>query len=156
MVSVFKDARFTTSCSLIHHCISHLRTMADKKLQEFIARNEEYIEHHQCPPFLKDIISVKREHGSTCIKAKVIRNAGGRAVDAKRSLAVMGTIAPLAMIVVVHHTDCGGLFTTDEEVYLRLRERAPDHAHEIKNMRFGTFTEWVEFLLYPLFTSAAI
>ncbi|KAG7107337.1 hypothetical protein HYQ44_013216 [Verticillium longisporum] len=92
--------------------------MADKKLQEFIARNEEYIEHHQCPPFLKDIISVKREHGSTCIiscadmrvdprdffEAKVIRNAGGRAVDAKRSLAVMGTIAPLAMIVVVHHT----------------------------------------------------
>lgn len=44
----------------------------------------------------------------------------------------MGTIAPLAMIVVVHHTDCGGLCTTDEEDHLRLRERAPSHAHEIK------------------------
>ncbi|PNH35153.1 hypothetical protein VD0002_g9094 [Verticillium dahliae] len=65
-------------------------------------------------------------------EAKVIRNAGGRTFDAKRSLAVMGTIAPLAMIVVVHHTDCGGLCTTDEQVHLRLRERAPSHAHEIK------------------------
>ncbi|CRK26039.1 hypothetical protein BN1723_016221 [Verticillium longisporum] len=30
----------------------------------------EYIEHRQCPPLLQDIISVNREHGSTCISEK--------------------------------------------------------------------------------------
>jgi carbonic anhydrase len=34
----------------------------------------------------------------------VIRNAGGRAVDAIRSLEVMGTIGAIQLIVIVHHT----------------------------------------------------
>ena len=37
-------------------------------------------------------------------EALVVRNAGGRAVDAIRSLEVMGTIAPLHLIVIIHHT----------------------------------------------------
>lgn len=43
-------------------------------------------------------------HANTNLEALVIRNAGGRAVDAFRSLEVMGTIAPIDLIVVVHHT----------------------------------------------------
>jgi len=34
----------------------------------------------------------------------VIRNAGGRAMDAMRSLQVLNAINPLGLIVVVHHT----------------------------------------------------
>lgn len=34
----------------------------------------------------------------------VIRNAGGRAMDAMRSLQVLNTINPLGLIMVVHHT----------------------------------------------------
>lgn len=41
---------------------------------------------------------------NTNLEALVIRNAGGRAIDAFRSLEVMGTIGPIDLIVVVHHT----------------------------------------------------
>ena len=34
----------------------------------------------------------------------VIRNAGGRAMDAMRTLQVLNTINPLGLIMVVHHT----------------------------------------------------
>ncbi|KIL88437.1 hypothetical protein FAVG1_08517 [Fusarium avenaceum] len=90
--------------------------MANLKLKEFLKRNE---------------------FG----EALVIRNAGGRAVDAFRSLEVMGTIAPIDLIVVVHHTDCGALFTTEEEIRSKLSKRAPAHAASIKEKWFGTFRD---------------
>ena len=34
----------------------------------------------------------------------VIRNAGGRAIDSMRSLAVLNAINPVGLVVVVHHT----------------------------------------------------
>ncbi|KAH7232883.1 carbonic anhydrase [Fusarium tricinctum] len=74
-------------------------------------------------------------------EALVIRNAGGRAVDAFRSLEVMGTIAPIDLIIVVHHTDCGALFTTEEEIRSKLSHRAPAHAASIKDKWFGTFRD---------------
>jgi carbonic anhydrase len=37
-------------------------------------------------------------------EALVIRNAGGRAADALRTLEVMGTIGVIDLIVVVHHS----------------------------------------------------
>lgn len=43
-------------------------------------------------------------HANANLEALVIRNAGGRAVDAFRSLEVMGSIAPIGLIVMVHHT----------------------------------------------------
>ncbi|KAH7002952.1 carbonic anhydrase [Fusarium venenatum] len=130
--------------------------MASKKLQEFLKRNEESLENHQPPPSLQDIVSAKSDSGAICIYARVdprdyfglkfgealiIRNAGGRAVDAFRSLEVMGTIGPIDLIVVVHHTDCGAVFTTEEEVRSKLSHRAPAHADSIKDKWFGTFRD---------------
>ncbi|KAJ3456930.1 hypothetical protein MRS44_014071 [Fusarium solani] len=79
--------------------------------------------NHQAPPLLQDLLSMSPKSGSICIltcsdarvdpneyfglklgEALVIRNAGGRATDAFRSLEVMGTISPIGLIVVVHHT----------------------------------------------------
>ncbi|KAL2856709.1 carbonic anhydrase [Aspergillus pseudodeflectus] len=74
-------------------------------------------------------------------EALVIRNAGGRAADALRSLEVMGTIGAIDLIVVVHHSDCGGLFTTDDEVRSKLCQRSPIHASTIKDKWFGTFRD---------------
>lgn len=34
----------------------------------------------------------------------VVRNAGGRAIDSMRSLAVLNAINPVGLVVVVHHT----------------------------------------------------
>ncbi|KAI9172721.1 Carbon disulfide hydrolase [Paramyrothecium foliicola] len=128
------------------------------KLVEFLDRNEKSLETYQPLPSLDQILATKRGPGSVCIlscadarvdptqffglkplEAIVIRNAGGRATDAFRSISVMGTIAPMALIIVVHHTDCGGLFTTDDEVRAKLVDRAPDHAFSIRDSKFGTF-----------------
>ncbi|KAF4310049.1 hypothetical protein GTA08_BOTSDO01975 [Botryosphaeria dothidea] len=73
-------------------------------------------------------------------EANIIRNAGGRVdADVFRSLEIMGTILPIGQIVVIHHSDCGGVYTTDDEVREKLSTRAPAHAHEIKDKVFLTF-----------------
>lgn len=51
------------------------------------------------PKMLLDILIANAD-----LEALVIRNAGTRAKDAFRSLEVMGTINPIGLIVVVHHT----------------------------------------------------
>ncbi|UPK94703.1 hypothetical protein LCI18_005638 [Fusarium solani-melongenae] len=133
--------------------------MTDPRLQAFLDRNERTLASYQAPPLIADILKKKEPNsGSVYIiscsdfrvdptrffglelgEAHVIRNAGGRAAEAQRSLEVMGSIAPIDLVVVVHHTDCGGLFTTDEEVRSKLSNRAPDYASSIKDKWFGTF-----------------
>ncbi|KAL6922434.1 hypothetical protein FSST1_006460 [Fusarium sambucinum] len=134
--------------------------MASLKLQEFLERNEESLEDYQPPPSMQDIVSAKADSGAICIltcsdarvdprdyfglkfgETLVIRNAGGRAVDAFRSLEVMGTIGSIDLIVVVHHNDCGRLFTTEEKIRSKLIQRAPAHAESIKDKWFGTFRD---------------
>src|SRR5437016_13881049 len=41
--------------------------------------------------------------------AHVIRNAGGRAADALRSLVISGQLLGTTSIAAIHHTDCGML-----------------------------------------------
>lgn len=62
--------------------------------------------------------------------AHVIRNAGGRMAEALRSLAISQTLLGTEEVAVVHHTDCGMLTFTDEEIRDRLRrERGADADH---------------------------
>lgn len=59
-------------------------------------------------------------------EAHLIRNAGGRAYDdVFRTFEIMSSIAPPGLIIVLHHTDCGALNTTDAEVKSKMLERAP-------------------------------
>ena len=37
--------------------------------------------------------------------------------------------------------DCGMTHLTDEEIRTRLKERAPEKAHDIEGMKFGEITE---------------
>ena len=48
--------------------------------------------------------------------AHVIRNAGGRAQDAIRSLVISERLLGTTEIVVLHHTDCGMLTFTNEQL----------------------------------------
>lgn len=48
--------------------------------------------------------------------AHVIRNAGGRAQDALRSLVISQQLLGAKEIVVLHHTDCGMLTFTNEQL----------------------------------------
>lgn len=60
--------------------------------------------------------------------AHVIRNAGGRAADAIRSLVISQQLLGTREVVVIHHTDCGMLSFTDEQLRQKLRDDLHVHA----------------------------
>ena len=56
--------------------------------------------------------------------AHVVRNAGGRASDdALRSLVISQQLLGTEEVVVIHHTDCGMLTFTNDQLRSKLRER---------------------------------
>jgi carbonic anhydrase len=54
--------------------------------------------------------------------AHVIRNAGGRAQDAVRSLVISQRLLGTTEVMVIHHRDCGMLGLRDEDVRERVRQ----------------------------------
>lgn len=54
--------------------------------------------------------------------AHVIRNAGGRAEDAIRSLVISQQLLGTREVVVIHHTDCGMLTFTDAQLRRKLHD----------------------------------
>jgi carbonic anhydrase len=69
--------------------------------------------------------------------AHVIRNAGGRAADAIRSLVISQQLLGTREIVVVHHTDCGMLTFTDAQ----LRQKVRDELGAVTDAAFLSFTD---------------
>lgn len=69
--------------------------------------------------------------------AHVIRNAGGRAADAIRSLVISQQLLGTREIAVVHHTDCGMLTFTDDQ----LRQKLHDDLHADTDIPFFTFPD---------------
>jgi carbonic anhydrase len=69
--------------------------------------------------------------------AHVIRNAGGRAADAIRSLAISQQLLGTREIVVIHHTDCGMLSFTDDQ----LRRKLHDDLGADTDIPFLSFTD---------------
>ncbi|KAK9477621.1 carbonic anhydrase [Lipomyces japonicus] len=68
----------------------------------------------------------------------VIRNAGGRAKDAIRSIVISQQLLGTEEVLVIHHTDCGMLTFTDPQL------------HQILQDRFdGNDLEGVDFLPFP-------
>ena len=62
--------------------------------------------------------------------AHVIRNAGGRAADALRSLVISEQLLGTNTIVIIHHTDCGMLTFTNADIHEKVRsELAADADH---------------------------
>jgi len=53
--------------------------------------------------------------------AHVIRNAGGRAADALRSLVISQRLLGTNEVAVIHHTDCGMLTFTNEQLREQIR-----------------------------------
>src|SRR2546425_6707141 len=54
--------------------------------------------------------------------AHVIRNAGGRAADALRSLVISEQLLGTTEIVVIHHTDCGMLTFSNEDLHNKAKQ----------------------------------
>jgi len=69
--------------------------------------------------------------------AHVIRNAGGRAADAIRSLVISQQLLGTREVVVIHHTDCGMLTFTDDALRQKVEQDLGAHTE----MPFYTFTD---------------
>lgn len=68
--------------------------------------------------------------------AHVIRNAGGRAADALRSLVVSQQLLGTTTVVILHHTDCGMLTFTDESLHDKVRRELHTDADHIAFLPF--------------------
>ncbi|HXF72425.1 MAG TPA: carbonic anhydrase [Actinomycetota bacterium] len=76
--------------------------------------------------------------------AHVIRNAGGRASDdALRSLVISSHLLGTRECVVIHHTDCGMLTFTNEDLRRRLEEETGEDASSIDFLPFRDLEESV-------------
>jgi carbonic anhydrase len=75
--------------------------------------------------------------------AHVVRNAGGRAVDALRSLAVSCELFDTRRILAIHHTDCGMEGVDDAVLAARFEERSPGSAQGVAFHGFADLAESV-------------
>ena len=74
--------------------------------------------------------------------AHVIRNAGGRAEDAIRSLAISQELLGTREIVVIHHTDCGMLTFSNDDIRQKLgASNGPDCAKVAGEIDFLPFPD---------------
>ena len=68
--------------------------------------------------------------------AHVIRNAGGRAEDALRSLIISEQLLGTTSIVVIHHTDCGMLTFSNAGLHQKLKKELNEDASAINFLPF--------------------
>jgi carbonic anhydrase len=75
--------------------------------------------------------------------AHVIRNAGGRARDALRSLVISQRLLGTNEIAVIHHTDCGMLTFTNPELHARVKQDLGADSSDIDFLPFSDVEESV-------------
>jgi carbonic anhydrase len=75
--------------------------------------------------------------------AHVIRNAGGRARDALRSLVISQRLLGTNEIAVIHHTDCGMLTFTNSELHARVKQDLGADSSDIDFLPFSDVEESV-------------
>jgi carbonic anhydrase len=92
--------------------------------------------------------------------AHVIRNAGGRAADAIRSLIISQHLLGTEEVVVIHHTDCGMVTFTDEELRSKLKA---DLGHEtdleflpVQDLEAGLRADVASLKAEPLLVSVSV
>ncbi|KAH7915140.1 carbonic anhydrase [Hygrophoropsis aurantiaca] len=77
-------------------------------------------------------------------EAHVIRNAGGLAKDALRSIIISQRLLGTKDIAVIHHTNCGMLTFTDSTLRSKVTEAHSGDARvseAVKSFEFGAFSE---------------
>jgi carbonic anhydrase len=75
--------------------------------------------------------------------AHVIRNAGGRARDALRSLVISQRLLGTNEIAVIHHTDCGMLTFTNPDLHARVKQELGADSTAIDFQPFSDLEESV-------------
>ena len=118
-------------------------------IQEFLQANEAYASQFQkgdlpLPPGRKVAVLAcmdarldpARVLGLEEGDAHVIRNAGGRAADALRSLVISEQLLGTTTIVILHHTDCGMLTFTNEQIHEKIKQELHADADHIAFLPF--------------------
>lgn len=77
-------------------------------------------------------------------EAHVIRNAGGRASEALRSLIISQRLLNTNEIILFHHTDCGMLTFSDDHIRRLLRDQTGVSADHIAFLPFRDLTKSVK------------
>jgi len=125
--------------------------------QEFLKANEAYAATFQkgdlpMPPARQVAVLIcmdARLHPASLLglqegDAHVIRNAGGRASeDAIRSLIISEHLLGTTEIVVIHHTDCGMLTFSNEDLHTRLEQEFKADASHIDFLPFSNLEQSV-------------
>ncbi|KAJ4153121.1 hypothetical protein LMH87_009625 [Akanthomyces muscarius] len=75
--------------------------------------------------------------------AHVIRNAGGRASDALRSVIISQQLLGTREIILIHHTDCGMLTFSDEVLRSKIRTELKENADHLAFLPFGDLRQSV-------------
>ncbi|CAA7259954.1 unnamed protein product [Cyclocybe aegerita] len=109
--------------------------------QDFIPGNELYVStfdkgHLPLPPSKKVAvvtcmdarIEPATQLGINLGEAHVIRNAGGSAKEALRSVVISQRLLGTREVAVFHHTDCGMLTFTNEQLHDKVKAEAPGNA----------------------------
>ncbi|OAA71203.1 Carbonic anhydrase [Cordyceps fumosorosea ARSEF 2679] len=75
--------------------------------------------------------------------AHVVRNAGGRAAEALRSVVISQQLLGTREIILIHHTDCGMLTFSDEVLRGKIRADLGEDADHIAFLPFGDLAQSV-------------
>ncbi len=119
-------------------------------VQEFLKANDAYAStfeegHLPMPPARRVVVLTcmdARLHPARFLglelgDAHVIRNAGGRASeDALRSLVISQQLLGTNTVVVIHHTDCGMLTFSNEDLRTKVRQELGANADHIDFLPF--------------------
>ena len=124
--------------------------------QEFVQANEQYASTFQkgnlaLPPARKVAVLVcmdaridpARALGLEEGDAHVIRNAGGRAADALRSLVISEELLGTKSIVVIHHTECGMLTFSNDDIRTKIQQDLHTSADNIDFLPFSNLEQSV-------------
>jgi carbonic anhydrase len=75
--------------------------------------------------------------------AHIIRNAGGRARDALRSLVISQRLLGTNEIAVIHHTECGSLTFSNRDLHARVKQDLGADASDIDFLPFSDLEDSV-------------
>jgi carbonic anhydrase len=145
--------------------------MAPVTVTELVARNEKHVATHTPLPTLPEIATLKLDPPKIMIvscadprvipeqifglnpgEALVIRVIAGHPQNAINDILALDAFLKLSDIIVVHHTDCGSTYFTEDSIRTELKSRSP-HDKSIDSMTFGAVsTRFVAPLYWILFT----
>jgi len=74
-------------------------------------------------------------------EAHIIRNAGGLAKEAIRSIVISQRLLGTTEIILIHHTGCGMLTMTSQAMQDHVKGAIPEASREVDAIDFGAFPE---------------